>query len=67
MVMAFTTPYPVASDARGASAWGPMLCGIAQVLPGCRFFSQLSESPVTKFFLHALSEFIRLAQETPGP
>jgi hypothetical protein len=43
------------------------LCGIAQVLPGCRLFSQFSESSVTKFLLHALSELVRLAKKTPGP
>jgi len=41
--------------------------GIAQVLLGCRLFSQLSESSVAKFLLHALSEFVRLAQKAPGP
>jgi hypothetical protein len=42
------------------------LCGIAQVLLGCRFFPQLSESSVTEFLLHALAELVRLAKETSG-
>ena len=65
--LAFTTPYPVTADARGTSAWGARLCGIGQVLLGCRLSSQLPESSVAKFLLHALSEFVRLAQKTPGP
>ena len=55
------------TDACGASAWGARLCGIAQVLLGCRLFPQLAESSVTKFLLHALPEFVRLAEETLGP
>ena len=51
---------------RRPGAWR-LLCGIAQVLLGCRLFPQLSESSVTQFLLHAFPELVRFTKETPGP
>ena len=65
--LASAIPNPVTADTRGMSTWGARLCRIAQVLLGFRLFSQLSESSVAKFLLHTFSEFVRLAQKTPGP
>src|SRR6266496_3378339 len=44
-----------------------LLCGIAQVLLGCRLCPQFSESSVTQFLLHSFSELVRFTKDTPGP
>ena len=57
----------IASPMQIAASNLPPARGTAQVVLGCRLLTQISESSVTKFLLHALPEFVRLAKETPGP